>query len=56
MSLNKHKGKPGNNHDDDSFDDRNPWNQREKKSELPQYILLAVLCLILAYALSNVVH
>lgn len=38
------------------YDKRNPWNRREKKSELPQYIVLALLCLILAYALSKSVH
>jgi hypothetical protein len=56
MSLNNHAGKPEDDQDEYDYDARNPWNRREKKSELPQYVLLAVLCLILAYALSNAVH
>jgi len=32
------------------------WNKREQKSPLAQYLLLALLCLILAYLLSGSVN
>ena len=31
----------------------NPWNKREQKSPLLLYLLIALLCLVLAYALSG---
>jgi len=32
---------------------QNPWNKRERKSPLLLYLLLTLLCLILAYLLSS---
>jgi len=34
-------------------DDSHHWNQREKKLPVLQFILLALLCAILAYVLSG---
>jgi len=33
--------------------DDNQWNQREKKTPVLQFILLALFCAILAYVLSG---
>jgi len=34
-------------------EEKSPWNNREKKSVIPQIILLTVLCMLLAYFLSK---
>jgi len=36
-----------------SPENKNPWNKREQKSPTVLYLLLALLCLILAYVLSG---
>ena len=39
---------------EDKFtDDETSWNKREQKSPVFQYVLLAFLCLVLAYVLSG---
>ena len=39
--------------EDGSDDIEISWNKREQKSPVFQYVLLAILCLILAYLLSG---
>ena len=41
------------NPDEVSENHETSWNKREEKSPLLQYLLLALLCLILAYVLSG---
>lgn len=42
-----------NNLDDIPKDHGTSWNKREKKSPLLTYLLLAFVCLVLAYVLSG---
>lgn len=56
MSWKDNMKRPDSSESDHFDDESNFWNKREKKSELSQYIILAVLCLILAYALSKAVR